>query len=151
MSVTLKPVRIVVLVLLLMSGVAFAGEPDINKRYSFSKALELSKEHNRPIMIFIWSVYCNECEKLKAEIFSDATLKSKLSENIVVAWIDILSKNNNEILKHYQARATPTVIFTDVASDGDYPQEFIRTHSSRKDVFTDVLDETLALIEVSNK
>lgn len=130
---------------IVFASFALAEEPDFNKRYSFRKATELAQASEREVMLFFWNVYCAACEKLKAEAFSDEAIRAKLSQDFVVAWVDTLNSANKDILKHYQVRGTPTVIFA--KPDDGYPVEIVRTHSSSKEIFANVLDEAITILD----
>ena len=122
---------IFMLALLILATCSFAEEPRLNKRYNYNQALELAQNNERPMLLFFWNVYCSACTKLKSEVLSQADIHNLLEKRFLLAWIDTLNPAHKALLKHYQVRGTPNLIFTNIAYEG-YPVGLARSYGATK-------------------
>lgn len=131
---------VLLIIVMLSVSLGLAQEPSFAKRHTYKQALELSNLHNRPMMLFFWNVYCDACERLKAEVLSDTEVLNTLDKSFVVAWVDTLNPANSDTLKHYKIRGTPTLIFTSPSRANNESEELLRNHGAPKEVLLSLLE-----------
>lgn len=136
----MQATRVFFILIVFSLSMGFTQEPGFAKRHSYKQALELSDLYDRPIMLFFWNVYCDACERLKADVLSDDEVLSTLDNGFVVAWVDTLNPANSEVLKQYKIRGTPTLIFASEQQEYSGPKELLRNHGAPKEVLLSLLE-----------
>ncbi len=105
---------------------------------NYTKALELAKEQNKPLLInFTGSDWCGFCIILDKEVFSQQAFQSFAKKNLVLFKADFprddsgqlaaTRKQNRELAKKYGVRGYPTVLI--LSPEG---KELGRTSGYRK-------------------
>lgn len=85
---------IVLLILLLVSGAAFAQ----NWQTDFAKSKELAASENKTIiLVFAGSDWCAPCMKLEKEIWESETFKAYAKDNYILYKADFPRKKANKI------------------------------------------------------
>ena len=87
---------------------------------TYSEALKMSKEHNRPIFLFFGAHWCHWCQQMRNGTLSDSEVKNKLATEYIVYFVDtdkhrnlarkfkisgipvsmIISEDEKEVAKH---------------------------------------------------
>jgi thioredoxin-related protein len=94
--------KIVVLVLFICLGNLYAQETKLNWLTDFEEAKQISKETEKPIlMYFTGSDWCAPCKKLKADFF-DADKFINKSKNFVLLKVDL--PRRSDIISQEQKR-----------------------------------------------
>lgn len=83
-------------------------EPKANDPYR--EALKKSKAENRPIFLFFSMKTCGPCNKMKAETFVDANVKSRLDRYI---WVEVDGPVRKDLAEKWSVEGYPTYIFID--------------------------------------
>ena len=107
------------LLFFLMAGVSFAGDWETD----FEKAQARAEKEGKPMLVnFTGSDWCIYCKKLEGEVFSKKEFQKWASEKVVLVMLDFpkrtkqsskLKKQNAELMKKYEIRGYPTVLFMD--------------------------------------
>jgi thioredoxin-related protein len=114
----MKIAMLITTVFLLLSGNIYADEWTTD----FPKALKTAKKERKLILAnFTGSDWCGWCIKLDNEVFSKAEFKKWAKENVILVKIDLprkkiskkLKKQNDDLVKKYQVRGFPTILFID--------------------------------------
>lgn len=91
----------------------YAPSNDITWTNNLESAQKLATNNDKNIMIFFTADWCSPCRIMKRQVFADNEVMKAIDSNIVPVEIDIDDPNNQELVKRYQAYATPTTIFID--------------------------------------
>ncbi|WP_295162170.1 cytochrome c biogenesis protein CcdA [uncultured Brachyspira sp.] len=78
---------------------------------SYSKALTLSKQNNKPILIDFKAVWCANCYELKDKVFANKELKKFIDDNFIFTEADV-DKDKN-ISDEYNIKWLPWIIVID--------------------------------------
>jgi len=95
----------IILLLLMTLGL---NASEINWLESYTKASEIAKAENKPMLVFINKPDCGACEMMKEIVFQDETIYPYINEHFIPVSINI---NKNDLPKALQAEATPTFHF----------------------------------------
>lgn len=94
------------IILLLMTLGLNASE--INWFQSYTKAAEVAKAENKPMLLFINRPGCGACEFMKENVFTDKMIYTYVNEHFIPVSLDI---NKNDAPKDLQSEVTPTYHF----------------------------------------
>jgi thiol:disulfide interchange protein DsbD len=74
--------------------------------------IETASEESKPVMLDFYADWCVPCRQMDREVFRDATVVS-LSRGLVPVRVDLTRSHpqQGEILKRYQVRGVPTILF----------------------------------------
>ena len=119
------------LLFVFFSSNLFSQESPFNE-IGFDAALQKSKAENKPILLFLYATWCSHCNKMKKEVFTEASVIDFLSKNFVCVSMDA-EKGEGVFLKDkYNIRAFPGFVFLNVKAEqlygfsGEYkPENFI--------------------------
>jgi thiol-disulfide isomerase/thioredoxin len=118
------------LLLLGFAGV-FLGLHSCNSRYkamltsheginfkvtSLTRAMQLAKDENKPLLVFAHASWCPTCKRMEYEVLNQKILGDNYNKDVVNVAIDIDSPDGQQLAKLYPIRATPTLLF--FKSDG---------------------------------
>lgn len=94
----------------------------------FMAALQQAKAENKTVLIkFTGSDWCGLCQKLDAEVFTQAAFKDYAKDNLVLVYLDFpvnkpqtdaLASQNEELATKLRVQGMPTVVLLD--GDGKY-------------------------------
>ena len=59
-------------------------EPDILKWYSLKEGLELARQENKPMLIFIYATWCDQSKRMEKKVFNSKDILPLLSENFIL-------------------------------------------------------------------
>jgi len=101
---------------------ALAEPPEQYNFVSFDQALQQAVDENKPMLLYFGRYGCNTCRKMHKEVFSDPKLTKSLSEQFVLAYVDIESGKRIRLLNgertsemqfasRSRIRGTPTFIY----------------------------------------
>ena len=86
--------KLVFLFLVLISTTISAQDSQLNWLLDFDKAKNISKEQDKPILVyFTGSDWCGPCKRLKADFFSSEDFKTK-AEDFVLLLVDMPRRND---------------------------------------------------------
>ena len=105
-----------IIVLLLMTLGINASE--INWLESYTKASRISKEQNKPMLLFINRLECGACQMMKEVVFTDVIIYPYINEHFIPVALNI---DKNDAPKELQSKMTPTFQF--VKHDGSKVRE----------------------------
>lgn len=91
--------------------------------YSFNDAIELAKDHNKKVMLFMEADWCSVCKKMKKKVFPDQDVQDIMRTKFYPVRMDIESDQKltyqqkemsfKAFSKYMNMYATPTFIFLD--------------------------------------
>jgi len=81
---------------------------EINWFQSYTKAAEVAKAENKPMLLFINRPGCGACEFMKENVFTDKMIYTYINEHFIPVSLDI---NKNDAPKDLQSEVTPTYHF----------------------------------------
>ena len=101
----MKPLRIMLLSIILFSGVLLAGELHWEK--DLQTAFDKASADNRPLMVMVESKTCRWCIKMKQRTLADDTVSARLKDYVLVK-ID-----RDEVKSEFvpYAKYVPTIYF----------------------------------------
>lgn len=95
-----------IMILLLMTIGLNASE--INWLESYTKAAEIAKADDKPILVFINRPDCGACKVMKEVTFKDKMIYPYINEHFIAVSLNI---NTNDAPKSLQSEMTPTFHF----------------------------------------
>lgn len=125
-----------IIILLLMTLGLNATE--INWLESYTKASQIAKIENKPMLVFINRPGCGACEMMKEVVFKDKTIYPYINEHFVPVSLNI---NKNDAPKDLQSEMTPTFHF--VKYDGTKIRETLVGGKTGK-FYLNILKEAVA-------
>ncbi|CAA6817288.1 MAG: Unknown protein [uncultured Sulfurovum sp.] len=81
-----------------------------SEKMTYEKALSLSKQNNKPIMLKLTAENCKYCTKMDREVLENEEVKTLLSENFISVTVNV---DKEEIPLGIKREITPTFIFID--------------------------------------
>lgn len=107
-----KITRLIPLYIFLFSATVLtpSQKKAIDWQTNFNEAIELAKEHRKPVMIDFWASWCSPCRKMNLEVWPDIEVIA-LSRKFVCISVDV--DRNKNLASKYGIRAIPSLIFTD--------------------------------------
>ena len=104
-------------------GAMSNGTSTLSWYTDYSKALEVSKKTNKPIVLFFTgSDWCTWCNKMEAEILSQSDFVSAVGDKFIFVKLDFPMKTkldanieaqNNALMDKYNVEGFPTLIIID--------------------------------------
>lgn len=101
-GIEMKKIMIVILITLGLNAT------EINWLESYTKASEIAKAENKPMLIFINRPDCGACNVMKEITFTDKSIYPYINEHFVPVSLNI---DKNDAPKSLQAEMTPTFHF----------------------------------------
>ena len=74
-----------------LSQPVFAAPPEHYNFLPLTEALEQVATKNKPMLLYFGRYGCSICLNMHKEVFSDSTLRQKMSDRFVLAYVDIES------------------------------------------------------------
>lgn len=84
---------------------------EVSNTISYTEALELSKQNNKPILIDFSTVWCANCYELKEKVFVNEELKQFIDNNLIFTEVDVDKYKN--ISDEYNVKWLPWIIVID--------------------------------------
>lgn len=84
---------------------------EVSNTISYTEALELSKQNNKPILIDFYAVWCANCYELKEKVFVNEDLKNFIDDNLIFTEVDVDKYKN--ISDEYNVKWLPWIIVID--------------------------------------
>ena len=84
---------------------------EVSNVISYTEALELSKQNNKPILIDFSAVWCANCYELKEKVFINEELKKFINDNLIFTEVDVDKYKN--ISDEYNVKWLPWIIVID--------------------------------------
>ena len=84
---------------------------EVSNHITYSEALELSKQNNKPILIDFSAVWCANCYELKEKVFVNEELKKFIDDNLIFTEVDVDKYKN--ISDEYNVKWLPWIIVID--------------------------------------
>lgn len=84
---------------------------EVSNTISYTEALELSKQNNKPILIDFSAVWCANCYELKEKVFVNEELKNFIDDNLIFTEVDVDKYKN--ISDEYNVKWLPWIIVID--------------------------------------
>ena len=84
---------------------------EVSNTISYTEALELSKQNNKPILIDFSAVWCANCYELKEKVFINEELKKFINDNLIFTEVDVDKYKN--ISDEYNVKWLPWIIVID--------------------------------------
>ncbi|TXJ44662.1 protein-disulfide reductase DsbD family protein [Brachyspira pilosicoli] len=84
---------------------------EVSNTVSYTEALELSKQNNKPILIDFSAVWCANCYELKEKVFVNEELKKFIDNNLIFTEVDVDKYKN--ISDEYNVKWLPWIIVID--------------------------------------
>ena len=99
---------------LLLLTIAAYGQPKINFHDAkLSEVLKIAQAQNKPIMYMGYADWCSHCNKMKNEVFTEASVIDFFNDNFVCAWQDMEAGDGLAVRKKYNVKAFPVFLFLD--------------------------------------
>ncbi|SUW07654.1 thiol disulfide interchange protein [Brachyspira pilosicoli] len=84
---------------------------EVSNTISYTEALELSKQNNKPILIDFSAVWCANCYELKEKVFVNEELKKFIDDNLIFTEVDVDKYKN--ISDEYNVKWLPWIVVID--------------------------------------
>ncbi|WP_157148688.1 protein-disulfide reductase DsbD family protein [Brachyspira pilosicoli] len=84
---------------------------EVSNTISYTEALELSKQNNKPILIDFSAVWCANCYELKEKVFVNEELKKFIDDNLIFTEVDVDKYKN--ISDEYNVKWLPWIMVID--------------------------------------
>lgn len=84
---------------------------EVSNTISYTEALELSKQNNKPILVDFSAVWCANCYELKEKVFVNEELKKFIYDNLIFTEVDVDKYKN--ISDEYNVKWLPWIIVID--------------------------------------
>ncbi|MEI0596694.1 protein-disulfide reductase DsbD family protein [Brachyspira pilosicoli] len=84
---------------------------EVSNTISYTEALELSKQNNKPILIDFSAIWCANCYELKEKVFVNEELKKFIDDNLIFTEVDVDKYKN--ISDEYNVKWLPWIIVID--------------------------------------
>jgi len=126
--------RIIVLLLITLG----LNASEITWLESYTKAAEVAKEEDKPMLLFINRPDCGACQMMKEVVFKDKTIYTYINEHFIPVSLDI---NKNDVPESLQSEMTPTFHF--VKYDGTKIRETLVGGKTGK-FYLNILKEAVA-------
>ncbi len=84
---------------------------EVSNHITYTEALELSKQNNKPILIDFSAVWCANCYELKEKVFVNEELKKFIDDNLIFTEVDVDKYKN--ISDEYNVKWLPWIIVID--------------------------------------
>lgn len=94
-------------IFLFTAAPALAAE--INWQQTYSEALAVSKNENKPIMVIFTADWCVFCKKLENQTFTNPQIIREINNNFVAVKID--KDKNGQIAKDFNVQGIPDMFF----------------------------------------
>ncbi|MEI0607163.1 cytochrome c biogenesis protein CcdA [Brachyspira pulli] len=105
-------VSVVIISIALGSTYGFIKQKnEVSNHITYSEALELSKQNNKPILIDFSAVWCANCYELKEKVFVNEELKKFIDDNLIFTEVDVDKYKN--ISDEYNVKWLPWIIVID--------------------------------------
>ena len=85
-------------------GIEFSSE-------SFEKAIEISKELNRPIFIDFTTSWCGPCKKMDAYVFTDSIIGDFYNKNFICLKYDAEKGEGITLANKFKVKGYPTLLY----------------------------------------
>jgi len=125
----------IIILLLLTLGL---NASEINWLESYTKASEIAKAENKPMLVFINKPDCGACEMMKEIVFTDKIIYPYINEHFIPVSLNI---TKNDAPKALQSEMTPTFHF--VKYDGTKVRETLVGGKTGK-FYLNILKEAVA-------
>ncbi|MFQ5887914.1 MAG: thioredoxin family protein [Candidatus Hydrothermarchaeales archaeon] len=76
---------------------------------TYEAGQKVAIEENKPMLVYVWAIWCQFCEKLHTEVYPDPKVSKYLKEDFVLIAID-LDKNRGDAQK-FGAQYPPFLVF----------------------------------------
>jgi thioredoxin-related protein len=116
----MKTILIITLALmsitLMSSGLSNPKEIKANTEISFhsgtfSEALEIARNENKPVFLDISTAWCGYCKRMKAKVYTDSNVADYFNTTFINVMVDAEKGEGIEIAKKYGAKGYPTFVF----------------------------------------
>lgn len=105
-------VSVVIISIALGSAYGFIKQKnEISNHITYTEALELSKQNNKPILIDFSAIWCANCYELKEKVFVNEELKKFIDDNLIFTEVDVDKYKN--ISDEYNVKWLPWIIVID--------------------------------------
>ncbi|MEI0527155.1 cytochrome c biogenesis protein CcdA [Brachyspira intermedia] len=105
-------VSVVIISIALGSTYGFIKQKnEVSNHITYTEALELSKQNNKPILIDFSAVWCANCYELKEKVFVNEELKNFIDDNLIFTEVDVDKYKN--ISDEYNVKWLPWIILID--------------------------------------
>ena len=107
-------------------------EPASLKWYSLREGLELARQENKPVFLFVYVSWCDKCQRMEKKVFTNKEVMPLLTDNFILIKInpdiDTLYLHNDKTLKRkifleevspgkYQMGVPTTVLYRGTGND----------------------------------
>ncbi|MEI0684902.1 cytochrome c biogenesis protein CcdA [Brachyspira pilosicoli] len=109
-----KKIFVSVLIISIALGCTYGfikQKSEASNTISYTEALELSKQNNKPILIDFSAVWCANCYELKEKVFVNEELKKFIDDNLIFTEVDVDKYKN--ISDEYNVKWLPWIIVID--------------------------------------
>lgn len=79
----------------------------------YQSVLKRSKSEKKPVFYMVYATWCQHCNKMKADVFSDSIVVNFLNKNFICAWQDFEIGEGAMLKTKYNIKSFPTFIFLD--------------------------------------
>ena len=80
------------------------------------ESLEVARMSGKPVIIDFYAAWCAPCRGLEEITFHDAAIVNKAKESFIMIKVDVTEAGNalnDRLLRQYQVKGVPTVVFLD--------------------------------------
>lgn len=105
--------RITLLLVLSITHIAVAQHQVSFDQGSFQSVMQRAKKENKPVFYMLYASWCAHCNKMKAEVFTDAKVADYMNSNFVCASQDAEKGEGISLKQQFKAVAYPTFLFLD--------------------------------------
>ena len=99
----------------LLASLALRGSGVVWQDYTV-ETLKEAQRQNKPVIIDFYATWCTPCRELEEVTFHQPDLVRLAEKDFIMVKVDVTKGGNpyyEELLKHYQVKGVPTVVFLD--------------------------------------
>lgn len=78
---------------------------------SLGQAAAQSKRENKSVFLLVHASYCSSCRKMIRTVFPEKEIGDLFNKNFINAQVDIESEEGERVVKDFEIRGTPTLLF----------------------------------------
>lgn len=96
-------------IIVILTGIVISADGNAFTSLSFTNALAVGKEENKPVIVKFEADWCHFCKLMDANSFSDDRV-IKTMEDFIVIKVNVETPEGRVLVNRYKVRGLPTLI-----------------------------------------